>query len=111
MPVDPRSERSARRPRFFSTELSGKERRVYGAVTLVFIGVFLATMWPIYLLFDRVRPFILGIPLSLFYLIMLVFVISGLSRCVRRPDRDLMHLEETRNALRLAVDPPEPYVD
>jgi len=74
MPIDPRAEPSARRPRFFSTALSAKERRVYGAVTLVFIGTFLATMWPVYLLFDRIRPFVLGIPFSLFYLVVLVFV-------------------------------------
>ena len=74
MPVDSTAERSAGKPRFFSTALSTRERRVYGAVTLVFIGAFLATMWPIYLLFDRIRPFVFGIPLSLFYLVVLVFV-------------------------------------
>lgn len=62
------------KPRLFSSALSARERLVYGAVTLVFVGAFLATMWPIYPLFSRIRPMVLGVPLSLFYLIALVFV-------------------------------------
>ncbi len=60
--------------RIFPSTLSKVERRVYGAATVVFIGVFLATMWPIYPLFNRIRPFVLGMPASLFYLLVLVFV-------------------------------------
>ncbi len=60
--------------RIFSSTLSKVERRIYGAATVVFIGVFLATMWPIYPLFNRIRPFVLGMPASLFYLLVLVFV-------------------------------------
>ena len=60
--------------RIFSSALSKVERRIYGAATVVFIGVFLATMWPIYPLFNRIRPFVLGMPASLFYLLVLVFV-------------------------------------
>ena len=60
--------------RVFSSSLSKAERRIYGAVTVIFIGVFLATMWPIYPLFNRIRPFVLGMPASLFYLLVLVFV-------------------------------------
>ncbi len=60
--------------RVFSSALSKAERRIYGAVTVIFIGVFLATMWPIYPLFNRIRPFVLGMPASLFYLLVLVFV-------------------------------------
>ncbi len=60
--------------RLFSSVLSKTERRIYGAVTVIFIGVFLATMWPIYPLFNRIRPFVLGMPASLFYLLVLVFV-------------------------------------
>ena len=63
-----------RKPRFFSSTLSRTERRVYGAVTVLFITVFLATMWPIYPLFSRIRPTFLGIPASLTYLLVLVFV-------------------------------------
>ncbi len=60
--------------RIFPSTLSKVERRIYGAATVVFIGVFLATMWPIYPLFNRIRPFVLGMPASLFYLLVLVFV-------------------------------------
>lgn len=63
-----------RKPRVFSSALSTTERRIYGAVTLIFVGVFLATMWPIAPLFSRIRPFVLGIPFSLFALVFLVFV-------------------------------------
>jgi hypothetical protein len=31
-------------------------------------------MWPIYPLFNRIRPFVLGMPASLFYLLVLVFI-------------------------------------
>ena len=62
------------KPRVFSSALSTTERRIYGAVTLVFVGVFLATMWPVAPLFNRIRPFVLGIPFSLFALVFLVFV-------------------------------------
>ena len=60
--------------RIFSTALNAKERRVYGVVAAVFIGTFLATMWPIYPLFSRIRPMVLGVPASLVYLVILVFV-------------------------------------
>lgn len=62
------------KPRFFSSSLSVRERFVYGAVTVVFVGCFLATMWPMYTPFSRIRPLILGVPLSLAYLIGLVAV-------------------------------------
>ena len=43
-------------------------------VAVFCIIAFLATMWPLYLPFSRVRPLILGIPASLAYLIGLVAV-------------------------------------
>lgn len=61
-------------PRLFSSALSATERRVYGAVTALFVVVFFATMWPIYPMFDRIRPLVLGVPLSLAYLIGLAAV-------------------------------------
>ncbi len=63
-----------RKPRVFSSALSATERRIYGAVTLIFVGTFLATMWPIAPLFSRIRPFVLGVPFSLFALVFLLFV-------------------------------------
>jgi len=61
--------------RIFSTALNKMERRVYSTVTIIVIGTFLATMWPIYPLFSRIRPFVLGMPTSLFYLLVLVFLV------------------------------------
>ena len=61
--------------RIFSTALNKVERRVYGTVTIIVIGTFLGTMWPIYPLFSRIRPFVLVIPASLFYLLVLVFLV------------------------------------
>jgi ABC-type multidrug transport system permease subunit len=62
----------SRWPRVFSTALSTTERFVYGTVTLVFVGAFLATMWPLYTLLNHIRPLVLGIPFSLFALVTLV---------------------------------------
>ena len=59
--------------RVFSTQLSKSERRVYGAATVAFFAIFLATMWPVYPLFSRIRPFVFGVPMSLVYLLVLVF--------------------------------------
>jgi hypothetical protein len=64
----------AQRSRIFSSALDSTERRVYGAVATIFIGAFLATMWPIYPLFNRIRPFVLGVPFSLVYLLILAAV-------------------------------------
>ena len=36
-----------------------------------FIVIFLATMWPIYPAFNRIFPFVFGIPFSLFYVVSL----------------------------------------
>jgi len=77
-----------RKFRLFSSALSARERVVYGVVTVVFVVCFLATMWPMYTPFSRVRPLILGVPLSLAYLIGLVavsfFTLLGLYAWERR---------------------------
>ena len=39
----------------------------YRRLLLFFIIIFFATMWPVYPMFNRIRPFIFGIPFSLFY--------------------------------------------
>ena len=62
------------KPVIFSSELSPSERRVYKAATILFIAVFFASMWPIYPIFNHVRPLILGMPASLFYLVFLLGV-------------------------------------
>ncbi len=66
-----------KKPRVFSSALSGRDRLVYGAVTLVFVGAFATTMWPLFTLLNRIRPLVLGIPFSLFALIVLVLICFG----------------------------------
>lgn len=63
-----------RTPRFFPSDLPPRERRVYGAVTAFFLVVFVASIWPVYPLFAGIRPMVLGIPFSLFYVIVLLLV-------------------------------------
>ncbi len=62
------------KPVIFSSELSPSERRIYKAATILFIVVFFAFMWPIYPIFNHIRPLILGMPASLFYLVFLLSV-------------------------------------
>ena len=62
------------KPVIFSSELSASERRVYQAATILFIAVFFAFLWPIYPIFNHIRPLILGMPASLFYLVFLLCV-------------------------------------
>lgn len=60
------------RPKLFSSHLTRRQRRVYGAVLGFYVFAFLAMVWPFYGLFNRARPLVLGMPLSLFYLAVLV---------------------------------------
>ena len=61
-----------RTPRFFPSRLEPEARGVYGAVTAFFVLLFLALIWPVYPTFGTIRPLILGIPLSLFYVVVLL---------------------------------------
>ncbi len=63
--------------RLFSTRLSRRERRVYGALLTYFLVVFAAMLWPIYPLFSGARPLVAGLPLSLFYLTTLLLLSFG----------------------------------
>lgn len=65
-------------PRFFSSDLSARERRIYGALTLFFVLVLLALTWPVYTLFSGIRPLVLGMPFSLVYIVV-VLVVSFLA--------------------------------
>jgi len=60
------------RPRFMPSGLTRHQRRVYGAVTIFFIVVFFALMWPVYALFSGIRPIVLGMPFSLVYLVVIL---------------------------------------
>jgi hypothetical protein len=67
------------RPRFFSRALSRRQRVVYGAATAWFLAVFVGTCWPVYPLFSRIHPLLLGMPLSLFYLLALLVLSFGVA--------------------------------
>ncbi len=58
--------------RIFSTLLPPAERRVYKAVTAFFVALFFAMIWPVYPVFSRIEPRLLGIPFALLYLIILL---------------------------------------
>lgn len=57
------------RPRIFPSHLSPRERVVYRAATLFFVVLFFALIWPVYPRFAGIRPLILGVPLSLAYVV------------------------------------------
>jgi hypothetical protein len=58
----------SRAPRFLSSSLTPRERRVYVGATIYFLVATAAMIWPVYALFSRVRPFVLGMPFALAYL-------------------------------------------
>ncbi len=39
---------------------------------LFFAAIFVAMVWPVYPVFNRISPFVLGMPFSLFYQMLLV---------------------------------------
>lgn len=82
-----------RRPRMFPSDLPPRERRVYRAATVFFVALFVALIWPVYPVFSGIRPFVLGVPLSLAYVVCLLLlgfgVLLGLFAWEgRRLDRD-----------------------
>ena len=58
--------------RLFSSRLGRRERWVYGGVLVYFLAIFAAMLWPVYSFFGRARPLIGGLPLSLFFLAVLL---------------------------------------
>lgn len=62
------------RPRLFSSSLSAHQRRVYGAAAVWFLTVSAAMLWPVYSWFSGIYPRVLGLPLSLAYLVCLLAV-------------------------------------
>lgn len=54
-------------PRLFPSGLSRRERRSYRAVLLFFVVALAALLWPVYPLFGGIRPMVLGMPFSLYY--------------------------------------------
>lgn len=71
-----------KRPILFSLRTDARRRRVYAVAIVYFVAAFIAMVWPVYPLFSRIRPLVLGLPLSLFYLVTVLsvsfFVLLGL---------------------------------
>lgn len=58
-----------RSPRFLPSDLPPEARRVYVGATLFFAVTFVALVWPVYSLFAGIHPRILGLPLSLSWVV------------------------------------------
>lgn len=56
----------------FPARLSPRRRRIYRFLVGYFVVIFLGMIWPVYPLFDSIRPFVLGVPFALFYLVILL---------------------------------------
>ena len=56
------------RPGLFGSHLTRAQRRVYGAVLLFYLLAFGVMVWPLMTLFNHVRPLVLGMPFSLFFI-------------------------------------------
>lgn len=67
-PPAPPADRSAWKPRFVSRSLEPAHRRVYLAATGWFVLAAVVMTWPGYRLFNHIRPLVLGMPFSLFFL-------------------------------------------
>lgn len=65
------------RPRILSRSLTSRQRLIYGAATTWFLAVSAAMLWPVYPLFSAARPLVLGVPLSLAYLVGLLVASFG----------------------------------
>jgi hypothetical protein len=64
----------ANRLRLLSSKLTRAQRRVYRSVILFFLFIFLAMIWPVYPNFSRIRPLVAGLPFSMFYQVVLLFM-------------------------------------
>ena len=56
-------------PRIFPTRLERGARRVYRTVTVFYVLLFFALLWPIYPRFAGIEPRVLGLPFSLAYVV------------------------------------------
>ncbi len=56
-------------PRVFPSRLTPRARRVYRAVTVFYVLLFFALLWPVYPRFAGLEPRVLGLPFSLAYVV------------------------------------------
>lgn len=61
-------------PRLLPSDLEPGERRVYRAALVFFLVVLAAVVWPVYALFADIRPLVLGMPLSLAWVVAWVVI-------------------------------------
>lgn len=57
------------RPRLLPSDLDPDQRRVYRGALVFFLVVLAALVWPVYSLFADIRPLVLGMPLSLAWVV------------------------------------------
>lgn len=71
-------------PRFVPSDLTPRERRIYLGAAAVLAVVFCALVWPVYPLFAGIRPLVLGVPLSLAWVVawLLVSFATLLALCL-----------------------------
>ena len=70
---------------------------MYLAVTVFFVALFVGLVWPVYPVFATVRPFVLGIPFSLAYVVILL--LAGFAALLG------LYLWEGRRGLHDPLDP------
>lgn len=56
-------------PRLLPSDLEPGERRVYVSAAVFFCVVLVALVWPVYAFFADIRPRVLGMPLSLVWVV------------------------------------------
>lgn len=78
--------------RLFPSDLTPGERRVYGAVLAFYLATTVGLVWPAYAAFADIRPLVLGVPFSLFYVVLWVvasfLVLLGVYLWEDRRERD-----------------------
>lgn len=67
--ADHRPERADAGFRLFPSHLTRRQRRVYRGVLVFYLAATVGLMWPVYAQFAGIRPLVLGMPLSLAYVV------------------------------------------
>jgi polyferredoxin len=60
--------------KLFPSRSSARHRRRRIAFLVVFVALTAALVWPVYPLFSGIRPLILGLPLSLAYIVIVLLL-------------------------------------
>jgi len=92
--------------RLFGSHLTAAQRRVYGAVLIFYLLAFAAMVWPVMTLFNRVRPLVLGMPFSLFFIASVV-VASFLVQLALFRWEQRQHGSEQHGSEQQSSEPPE----